>query len=39
MPKNPKFSAWRPDHVLCKMPGDLQGAKIDKIGDFNIPPF
>ncbi len=39
MPQTPVFPAWRPDHVLCKLPGDLSGASIDRLGDFTIPPY
>lgn len=41
MPQTKQFSAWRPDHVLCKVPGNvnLKEAEIYKFGDFTIPPF
>ena len=39
MPKTPKYSSWRPDHVLCKLPVSLKSASIEKIGEFTIPPY
>lgn len=41
MAKTTKFSPWRPDHVLCKVPSnvDLSKAEVWKVGDFTIPPF
>ena len=39
MLKSPEYDRWRPDHVLCKLPVSLEGASIEKIGEFTIPPF
>lgn len=41
MPKSNKFAAWRPDHVLVKVPKsvELGKAQIEKIGEFTVPPF
>ncbi len=41
MPQTTRFAPWRPDHILCKLPGhvDYKLAQIYKIGEFSIPPF
>lgn len=41
MPQTVKFPPWRTDHILCKLPKqvDLSQAQIHKIGEFTIPPF
>ena len=38
MLKTPKYSEWRPDHVLAKG-CNIEKSKIEIIGDFSIPPY
>lgn len=39
MPQTRRYSPWRPDHILCKVPVSLEGASIEKVGEFTIPPY
>ena len=42
MPINPRFPAWRPDHLIyqskLKKEAEIQD-EIEIIGDFTLPPF